>query len=116
VSGRPFVAAYGWAGGMLSVHCASVRVGAHHDADQYIDRKAVAEEVAYSRRLCAKHNWPSIDVTRRSIEESGSDEAFGRAPATAGRLNGALARQGAGSFRFTACSRVALHRDQSLSW
>jgi regulator of PEP synthase PpsR (kinase-PPPase family) len=43
---------------------------AHHDADQYIDRKAVAEEVAYSRRLCARHNWPSIDVTRRSIEET----------------------------------------------
>jgi regulator of PEP synthase PpsR (kinase-PPPase family) len=41
-----------------------------HDNDQYIDRKAVAEEVAFSRRLCAKHNWPSIDVTRRSIEET----------------------------------------------
>ena len=38
--------------------------------DQYIDRQAVAEEVAASRRLCAKHNWPSIDVTRRSIEET----------------------------------------------
>src|ERR1700678_1080787 len=37
--------------------------------DQYIDRQAVAEEVAASRRLCAKHNWPSIDVTRRSIKE-----------------------------------------------
>jgi regulator of PEP synthase PpsR (kinase-PPPase family) len=43
---------------------------AHHDEDQYIDRKAVAEEVALSRKLCAKHNWPSIDVTRRSIEET----------------------------------------------
>ena len=43
---------------------------AHQDDDQYIDRKAVAEEVAYSRKLCAKHNWPSIDVTRRSIEET----------------------------------------------
>ena len=43
---------------------------AHHDDDQYIDRKAVAEEVALSRKLCAKHNWPSIDVTRRSIEET----------------------------------------------
>src|SRR4051812_5255553 len=40
------------------------------DNDQYIDRKAVAEEIALSRRLCAKHNWPSIDVTRRSIEET----------------------------------------------
>jgi regulator of PEP synthase PpsR (kinase-PPPase family) len=43
---------------------------AHHDDDQYIDRKAVAEEVAFSRKLCARHNWPSIDVTRRSIEET----------------------------------------------
>lgn len=43
---------------------------AHQDADLYIDRKAVAEEVAYSRKLCASHNWPSIDVTRRSIEET----------------------------------------------
>jgi regulator of PEP synthase PpsR (kinase-PPPase family) len=43
---------------------------AHHDEDQYIDRKAVAEEVAFSRKLCTKHNWPSIDVTRRSIEET----------------------------------------------
>jgi len=43
---------------------------AHQDGDQYIDRKAVAEEVAFSRRLCARHNWPSIDVTRRSIEET----------------------------------------------
>ncbi len=43
---------------------------AHHDEDQYIDRKAVAEEVALSRKLCAKHSWPSIDVTRRSIEET----------------------------------------------
>jgi regulator of PEP synthase PpsR (kinase-PPPase family) len=38
--------------------------------DQYIDRQAVAEEIAASRRLCAKHNWPLIDVTRRSIEET----------------------------------------------
>jgi regulator of PEP synthase PpsR (kinase-PPPase family) len=43
---------------------------AHQDDDQYIDRKAVAEEVALSRKLCAKHSWPSIDVTRRSIEET----------------------------------------------
>jgi hypothetical protein len=41
-----------------------------HEDDQYIDRQAVTEEVALSRRLCAKHNWPSIDVTRRSIEET----------------------------------------------
>jgi regulator of PEP synthase PpsR (kinase-PPPase family) len=43
---------------------------AHRDDDQYIDRQAVTEEIAASRRLCAKHNWPLIDVTRRSIEET----------------------------------------------
>jgi regulator of PEP synthase PpsR (kinase-PPPase family) len=42
----------------------------HSGDDQYIDRQAVAEEVAASRRLCGKHNWPLIDVTRRSIEET----------------------------------------------
>jgi regulator of PEP synthase PpsR (kinase-PPPase family) len=43
---------------------------AHRDDDKYIDQQAVAEEIAVSRRLCAKHNWPLIDVTRRSIEET----------------------------------------------
>ena len=43
---------------------------AHRDDDQYIDRQAVTEEIAFSRRLCSKHNWPLIDVTRRSIEET----------------------------------------------
>lgn len=43
---------------------------AEHDADQYVDRQAVTEEIAVSRKLCARHNWPTIDVTRRSIEET----------------------------------------------
>ena len=43
---------------------------AQRDGDKYIDQQVVAEEVAASRRLCAKHNWPLIDVTRRSIEET----------------------------------------------
>jgi regulator of PEP synthase PpsR (kinase-PPPase family) len=47
-------------------------LNAHRDDDQYIDRQAVAEEIAFSRRLCTKHNWPLIDVTRRSIEETAS--------------------------------------------
>jgi [pyruvate, water dikinase]-phosphate phosphotransferase / [pyruvate, water dikinase] kinase len=43
---------------------------AHRDGDKYIDQQSVAEEVSVSRRLCARHNWPAIDVTRRSIEET----------------------------------------------
>jgi [pyruvate, water dikinase]-phosphate phosphotransferase / [pyruvate, water dikinase] kinase len=43
---------------------------AQRDDNLYVDRDAVTEEIAFSRRLCAKHNWPLIDVTRRSIEET----------------------------------------------
>ena len=28
------------------------------------------KEIAYTRRLCGRHHWPVIDVTRRSIEET----------------------------------------------
>ncbi|HET7850944.1 MAG TPA: pyruvate, water dikinase regulatory protein [Pseudolabrys sp.] len=45
-------------------------LNAHRQDAQYIDKAAVAEEIAFSRKLCAKHDWPSIDVTRRSIEET----------------------------------------------
>ena len=37
---------------------------------QYVDRIAVGQELAGSRRLFAERNWPTIDVTRRSIEET----------------------------------------------
>jgi regulator of PEP synthase PpsR (kinase-PPPase family) len=37
---------------------------------EYIDRVAVAEEIASSRRLFAEKSWPVIDVSRRSIEET----------------------------------------------
>jgi hypothetical protein len=43
---------------------------AHRDDDQYIDKASVTEEIQFSRRLCSRHNWPTIDVTRRSIEET----------------------------------------------
>ena len=43
---------------------------AHHDSDAYIDRQSVAEEINFSRKLCARHHWPLIDVSRRSIEET----------------------------------------------
>ncbi|HXY89126.1 MAG TPA: pyruvate, phosphate dikinase/phosphoenolpyruvate synthase regulator, partial [Xanthobacteraceae bacterium] len=36
----------------------------------YIDRHAVSEEINASKRLCVEHGWPSIDVSRRSIEET----------------------------------------------
>lgn len=36
----------------------------------YVQMESVREEVQACRRLCAERNWPVIDVTRRSIEET----------------------------------------------
>jgi regulator of PEP synthase PpsR (kinase-PPPase family) len=38
--------------------------------DDYVDRTVITAEIAFSRKLCAQHGWPVIDVTRRSIEET----------------------------------------------
>lgn len=40
------------------------------DLEDYIDRSQIAEEISYSRRICARQGWPVIDVTRRSVEET----------------------------------------------
>lgn len=38
--------------------------------EHYTDRSLIAEELKYARSLCERHNWPIIDVSRRSIEET----------------------------------------------
>jgi hypothetical protein len=45
-------------------------MGAASGNDEYIDKQAVADEVAFARRLSARFNWAQLDVTRRSIEET----------------------------------------------
>ena len=47
-----------------------VRLMSDRNLDTYVDPKEIAAEIAYTRRLCAKHGWPVIDVTRRSVEET----------------------------------------------
>jgi regulator of PEP synthase PpsR (kinase-PPPase family) len=43
----------------------------NQDADtDYTDKAQVASEIAESRRLFTRQGWPTIDVTRRSIEET----------------------------------------------
>jgi len=39
-------------------------------ATTYVEEEAVKEEVIFAKRLYARQGWPSIDVTRRSIEET----------------------------------------------
>jgi regulator of PEP synthase PpsR (kinase-PPPase family) len=40
------------------------------DNTDYVDFEAVEKELLWARRLCNAHGWPTIDVTRRSIEET----------------------------------------------
>jgi regulator of PEP synthase PpsR (kinase-PPPase family) len=47
-----------------------VQMLADRNLDEYVDRTQISNELTYSRRLCSRHGWPVIDVTRRSIEET----------------------------------------------
>ncbi len=38
--------------------------------NDYTDRATIAEELSHTRKLCRRHNWPMIDVSRKSIEET----------------------------------------------
>ena len=43
---------------------------AKSDNTDYVDYEAVEKELLWARRLCNSRGWPTIDVTRRSIEET----------------------------------------------
>jgi len=47
-----------------------VQLLADRNLDDYVDRTRIAAEIAHSKRLCLRHGWPVIDVTRRSVEET----------------------------------------------
>ncbi len=47
-----------------------VRLMSDRNLDTYVDLKEIQNEIAYTRRLAARHGWPVIDVTRRSVEET----------------------------------------------
>lgn len=41
--------------------------------DTYVDRKEISQEINMTRRLCSDQNWPLIDVSRRSVEETAAE-------------------------------------------
>jgi hypothetical protein len=48
-----------------------MRLMTDSDAEsEYAELEAVKREVADARRLCSRMGWPTLDVTRRSIEET----------------------------------------------
>ena len=42
----------------------------HDDNSEYVDFEAVSKEITEARKLFTKHNWPVINVSRKSIEET----------------------------------------------
>ncbi|HEX7390395.1 MAG TPA: pyruvate, water dikinase regulatory protein [Acidiphilium sp.] len=44
--------------------------GLQRDEAAYVDEETVGQELLWARRLCASHGWPTVNVTRRSIEET----------------------------------------------
>lgn len=55
---------------LIQIRRNRLRLLAQDEQTDYIDPESVREELAQARRLCAEHNWPVLDVTRRSIEET----------------------------------------------
>ncbi len=39
----------------------------------YLNRNQISEEIAHTRRLCQTNQWPILDVTRKSIEETAAE-------------------------------------------
>src|SRR5690606_32314849 len=51
-------------------HNGLLRCSGGFDATSYVDRSTIAKELAYARQISSRHGWPTIDVSRRSVEET----------------------------------------------
>ena len=40
------------------------------EATTYTDFEKISKEVEEARKLFKKYNWPTVDVTRKSVEET----------------------------------------------
>ena len=58
------------AGNLLQVRRNRLRMMNEQDETTYVDPVAIAEEVTFAKRLFTRQNWPIIDISRRSIEET----------------------------------------------
>ena len=58
------------AGNLLHVRRNRLRMMNEQDETTYVDPVAIAEEAKRAKRLFTKQNWPIIDISRRSIEET----------------------------------------------
>jgi hypothetical protein len=55
---------------LLQVRRARLNTIGETRGTEYTDEEAVRAEVAFTRKLFERNDWPTIDVSRRSIEET----------------------------------------------
>jgi Uncharacterized protein conserved in bacteria len=55
---------------LAEVRKTRVNVNTSIDLKTYTDVEKIRAEVENSKKMFKKFNWPSIDVTRRSVEET----------------------------------------------
>lgn len=55
---------------LIEIRRNRLRMLNQEDSTDYVDPDAVKAETQMARRLCSKHGWPVIDVTRKSVEET----------------------------------------------
>ncbi len=55
---------------LAEVRKTRVNVNTSIDLKTYTDVERIRSEVETSKKIFKKYNWPSIDVTRRSVEET----------------------------------------------
>jgi len=55
---------------LVHIRLQRMEMQGHSEESDYTDLDAVAEEIMESRTVCETHNWPMLDVTKKSVEET----------------------------------------------
>ena len=55
------------------LHAKDEQIPAHAMENEYLDEDKITEEIRSARRLFSRKEWPVIDVTKRSIEETAAE-------------------------------------------
>lgn len=55
------------------LHAREDSMPGHIEENTYLDQEMIEEEVRKARRMFSKNEWPVIDVTKRSIEETAAE-------------------------------------------
>ena len=55
---------------LVQIRRQRLKMQGHTEETDYVDLDAVSEEIREAKALYAEQNWPIIDVTRKSVEET----------------------------------------------